>query len=149
MRTGRRTAAVCAALLLVWLLCACGGGDVSEVVIDYGESELYEAEELEAAAKVVLKEFGDFDGCVLRTLEYAGDDVSAGELEYYRGVGRELAQCAVFTSSFHSPVNGGGAWEADRAYTGWSWLLVREEDGGDWALLTAGYAWGEFYGFSG
>ena len=89
---------------------------------------------------MVLKEFGDFDGCVLRTLEYAGDDVSAGELEYYRGVGRELAQCAVFTSSFHSPVNGGGAWEADRAYTGWSWLLVREEEGGDWELLTAGYA---------
>ena len=38
------------------------------------------------------------------------------------------------------PVNGGGAWEADREYTGWSWLLVREEDGGDWELLTAGYA---------
>ena len=129
--------AMWAVLLLAGLCCACV---VSEAVIDCGESELYAVEDLEAAAEIILTEFADFDGCVLHTLEYAGDDVSARELEYYRGTGRELAQCAVFTSSFHSPVNGGGAWEADREYTGWSWLLVREEDGGDWELLTAGYA---------
>ena len=140
MGRGKTASAVWAVLLLAGLCCACGGGDVSEAVIDCGESEFYGAEELEAAAEIVLTEFAGFDGCVLHTLEYAGDDVSARELEYYRGTDRELAQCAVFISSFHSPVNGGGAWEADRAYTGWSWLLVREEDGGDWALLTAGYA---------
>lgn len=140
MGRAKRALAVCAVLLPACLLCACGGGDVSEAVVDYGASELYEAEELETAAKVVLREFGEFDGCVLHTLEYAGDDVSVRELEYYRGEGRELAQCAVFTSSFHSPVNGGGAWDTDREYTGWSWLLVREEEGGDWALLDAGYA---------
>lgn len=138
MRTGRRNAAVCAALMTC-LLCACGGGDVSEAVIDYGESELYEAEELDAAAKVVLKEFRDFDGCVLHTLEYAGDDAGARELENYRGAGREYARCAVFTSSFRSPADGGGTWEAGREYTGWSWILVQEEGHGDWALLGAGY----------
>ena len=70
-----------AVLLLAGLCCACV---VSEAVIDCGESGLYAVEDLEAAAEIILTEFADFDGCVLHTLEYAGDDVSARELEYYR-----------------------------------------------------------------
>ena len=141
MRTMKRAAAVWAALLLACLLYACGGGDVSEAVIDYGESELYGAKELEAAARAVLKEFSDFDGCVLHTLEYAGDDVSVRELEHSRSLDgdRSFVQCVVFTSSFHSPEEGGGTWEADREYTGWTWTLAREENG-SWALLSAGCA---------
>lgn len=137
-----RTAAICAGLLAC-LLCAWGGrgGDISGAVIDYGESELYTAEDLEAAAEAVLREFADFDGCVLHTLEYAGDDAGARELEYANSLSEDgdFAQCIVFTSSFRSPANGGGAWDRDREYKGWSWLLARE-DGGDWEFLTGGYA---------
>lgn len=137
----RRSAAVWTSLLLAIFLGACGGGDASGAVIDYGDSELFEAEELEAAAKVVLREFADFDGCVLHTLEYAGDDAGAQELDYANSLsgGGEFVQCVVFTSSFQSPVNGGGTWEKDREYKGWSWLLARE-DGGDWEFLTGGCA---------
>ena len=48
-----------------------------------------------------------------------------------------FTQCIAFDSSFHSPENGGGAWEANEEYT-WSWWLARSE-GGKWKLMTWGY----------
>lgn len=138
----KRAAVMWTGLLLAALLCACGSGGVSGTVVDCGESELYGQEDLEAAAEAVLRGFeADFDGCVLHTLEYAGDDVSAQELEYCRSLDgeRDFTECAVFESSFHSPESGGGTWEADREYTGWSWHVARE-DGGEWTLLAGGYA---------
>ena len=48
-----------------------------------------------------------------------------------------FTQCIAFKSSFRSPKNGGGAWEANEEYT-WSWWLARCE-GGEWKLMTWGY----------
>ena len=48
-----------------------------------------------------------------------------------------FTQCIAFDSSFRSPENGGGAWEANEEYT-WSWWLARSE-GGKWKLMTRGY----------
>ena len=53
-------------------------------------------------------------------------------------VDKEYDECIVFTSSFHSPVEGGGAWEPDYDYENWEWYLGRTE-GGSWDLLTWGY----------
>ena len=47
-------------------------------------------------------------------------------------------QCIMFTSDFHSPKNGGGAWNPDEEYTGWQWWLARS-NGGKWKLMTWGY----------
>ena len=38
----------------------------------------------------------------------------------------------------HSPVQGGGAWEADEEYTDYEFWLSRSADGG-WDVLTWGY----------
>lgn len=46
-------------------------------------------------------------------------------------------KCISFDSSFRSPKNGGGAWNANEEYT-WSWWLARSE-GGTWKLMTWGY----------
>ena len=43
-----------------------------------------------------------------------------------------------FLTDFHSPVEGGGAWEPDTEYTDYQWWLAREADGG-WELLSWGY----------
>ena len=48
-----------------------------------------------------------------------------------------FTQCISFDSSFMSPKNGGGAWNANEEYT-WSWWLARSE-GGTWKLMTWGY----------
>jgi D-alanyl-D-alanine carboxypeptidase len=43
-----------------------------------------------------------------------------------------------FYTDFHSPVEGGGAWEPDTEYNDDEWWLARTE-GGAWELLTWGY----------
>jgi len=108
---------------------------------DYGDSDLYAQAELEAAAALIREQFESFEGCELHSLRYAGDVCnSTGNLQWLNSLaeGKNYTQVAEFLSDFHSPVEGGGAWEADTEYTDWQWWLARE-DGGDWQLLTWGY----------
>ncbi len=108
---------------------------------DYGDSDLYTQAELEAAAALIREQFESFEGCELHALCYAGDVCnSAGNLQWMNSLedGKNFTQVVEFLSDFHSPVEGGGAWEADTEYKDWQWWLARE-DGGDWQLLTWGY----------
>lgn len=125
-----------AALLL---LCSCGGKQEA-VSIDYGESELYTTKDMDAAIQVIQETFATFDGCTLHSLTYGGDAACVENLESCQTLSKagEIEQCIVFNSSFHSPKEGGGAWEADTEYT-WTWYLGRETTG-RWVLLTYGYA---------
>lgn len=132
-------------LILLWTLCACVllcacDGAQEKVEVDYGESAVYTEAEMDAAIQVILDTFADFEGCTLHALTYAGDIVSENNLGYCRTLSteEEIEACMVFDSSFHSPKNGGGAWEADTEYT-WSWYLGRTTSG-EWVLLTYGYA---------
>ena len=117
-------------------------GKVLPVVsYDYGKSELYTAEELEQAAIQVKCEFSTFAGCELHSLRYAGDEFNTKEnLEWLKSLdeGRNFVQVAKFTTDFHSPVEGGGAWEPDTEMKDWEWWLAREEGKG-WLLVTNGY----------
>ena len=47
-------------------------------------------------------------------------------------------QVAEFLTDFHSPVEGGGAWEPDAEMKDWQWWLACEEGKG-WLLVTNGY----------
>ena len=60
------------------------------------------------------------------------------ELEAANDHKETFDQCIMFTSDFHSPKNGGGAWNPDSEYTGWQWWLARS-DGSKWKLMTWGY----------
>ena len=111
-------AVLCAAMLL--LLAGCGKGNTSNVKIDYGTSSVYSQKEMDAAIDVIKKQFRSFAGCELHSLSYMSDE-----------------ECNDTNSSFRSPKDGGGAWEADQEYT-WSWWLARSE-GGQWKLMTWGY----------
>ncbi len=114
--------------------------DISQMKIDYKSSELYTKEDMDAAIKVILDEFGTWDGCVLYDITYTDDQTCKDGIEYIDELGMDVKydDCIVFTSSFHSPVEGGGAWEPDYDYEGWQWYLGRVK-GGDWELLTWGY----------
>ena len=65
---------------------------------------------------------------------------TTGNIQWMNSLAEDgsFTQVAEFLSDFHSPVEGGGAWEADMEYTDWQWWLAREE-GGDWQLMTWGY----------
>ena len=120
---------------------------IADCVVDYGTSELYEEADMDAALDAVLAEFSTWKGCVLKRFSYAGDDVSADNLEYANSLRdegtEEFDQAIVFGSDFHSPSAEdaeGTAWEADTDYEGWSWTLGRTGADGAWQLLTWGYA---------
>lgn len=135
-------AVLCVAMLL--LLAGCGKGNTSNVKIDYGTSSVYSQKEMDAAIDVIKKQFRSFVGCELLSLSYMSDEECNGadNVEWMNELRTEdqkeaFTQCIAFHSSFRSPKDGGGAWEADQEYT-WSWWLARSE-GGQWKLMTWGY----------
>ena len=72
---------------------------------------------------------------------YAGDACNSAEnIKWVNEItsGKNFTQCIEFLSDFHSPVEGGGAWEPDQEYTDWQWWLARTA-GGDWELVSWGY----------
>lgn len=137
-----------AILLLITVLfgsAGCAGKPKAEVSIDYGNSALYSKEDMDAAIAVIRKEFDTWDGCELHSISYGSDDACSAEnikwmneLEAANDAQETFSQCILFKSDFHSPKNGGGAWNADQEYTDWQWWLARSE-GGAWKLMTWGY----------
>ena len=108
--------------------------------IDYGVSGLFTPEELVEAAVQIKCKFAAWKGCELHSLRYAGDEsCSDKNLAWLNSIGDgNYVQCAEFLSNFHSPVEGGGAWEPDQEYTDWQWWLARTEEGG-WDIVSWGY----------
>ncbi len=138
-------------LLIALLLLAasgCGGvlpeGDVSNAQIDYGESALYTKEDMDAAIRVIEKEFRTWRGFELHRITFVSDEKCneenvawLNELEDANDADEHFTQCIVFESDFHTAKNDEG-FEADTDYTHWQWWLGRC-DGGEWKLMTWGY----------
>ena len=137
------TVTLCIVLVLLFAGCE-KNGDTSKVEIDYGASSVYSKEEIDSAIEIIKKQFASFEGCELHSLSYMPDEEcnNADNIEWMNDLRTEdnkeaFTQCIAFKSSFRSPKNGGGAWEANEEYT-WSWWLARCE-GGEWKLMTWGY----------
>ena len=109
-----------------------------EVVVTLPGSALYTHAELLDAAAQVCRAFEAFEGCELHSLRYAGDELCTEEnLKWMNELNEDgnYTQVAAFLMDFHSPVEGGGAWEADKEYTDYEFWLARSADGG-WDVLT-------------
>lgn len=136
--------------LLLFMVCfcglvGCGVKPVSDAKINYGSSSIYSEEDMNAAIELIKEEFSTWEGCELHDIFYSSDDevneeniAWMNELAKGQNLSPDFTQCIMFKSNFHSPKNGGGAWNADEEYTDWQWWLARTE-GGDWKLLTWGY----------
>ena len=109
-------------------------------VIDYKTSELYSKEDMDAAIEQIMKEFNTWEGCEMHQINYTDDQKCKDNLSYVNELGtdKKYEECIVFTANFHSPKEGGGAWQADHEYEDYEWYLAREK-GGEWELLTWGY----------
>lgn len=144
----KKIMAVLLALVCLFCMAACGAKAdkaESEVKIDYGTSELYTKEDMDAAIELIQKEFSGWEGCELHSIRYSSDEECnadniawMNEIEEENDNAQEFTQCIMFYSDFHSPKEGGGAWEEDTEYTDWNWWLARSE-GGSWKLMTWGY----------
>lgn len=133
-RVWTAVAAVCLTIVVLfaasWLV---------PVSVDYGDSNVYTNEDMDAAIQIITDEVGSWDGCKLYTIRYAGDELCEEELDYCNSLaddGEQYTQCIAFRTDFRSPLRGGGAWSANRLYQ-WTWYLART-DQGPWQLLTWG-----------
>ena len=127
------------------------GKEAPEVSYDFGKSELYKQEELEAAAVQVKCEFASFAGCELHNLRYAGDECNTEEnLKWLNSIEenskdaaksegqKKYTQVVEFLADFHTPTGDVGAWEPDTEMQDYQWWLARSEGEG-WQLITNGY----------
>ena len=122
----------------------------SDIAIDYGKSDTYSKQDMNAAIELIEKEFATWEGCELHSISYTSDECNSKEnIDWMNGLtesgnytvtdkNAEFTQCIEFVSDFHSPKTGGDAWETDHEYTNWQWWLART-DNGEWNLITWGY----------
>lgn len=141
----RKTICAVFSILIMLSLCACGMNseprNVENAEIDYGISEKYSKEDIDSAIQLVLDEFRTWNGFELYDIKYAGDEeCDEDELEYCKSLSsdKNIVECIVFYSSFHTAKNCDNGFNSDEDYPGWSWHLAREADG-NWELLTYGY----------
>lgn len=114
------------------------GGNTKNVVIEPYESEIYTEKDVESAIGVTKRYFkGNFSGCTLTKLYYAGDDVSKAHTEWADR--HDADEAIVLKSSFDVGASGGdGSLNPNSTYDGWIWILVRDE-GGRWRHVDHGY----------
>ena len=109
------------------------------VVIDYGESEKYSQEDMDAAIDLIKDTISSWEGCKLYSIHYTSDELCYNELHYanmFADEGTTYTDCIVFRVHFRSPIFGGGEWVANYKYN-WSWYLARTQNG-EWEQLTWG-----------
>lgn len=124
--------------LLMFFMIGCGA--VSDVQTDLGDSKNYSEDELSDAAKMVCKHFrAMYNGCVLLTIDYEGDQISGENLGYCNELEPDKAfvDCVVFTSRFKTSERCDTTLEPDETYEDWHWYLAREEKG-KWQLVMEG-----------
>lgn len=117
----------------------------ADATIDYGTSEIYTQEDMDAAIQKINDEFAGWKGCEMHNIRYASDDCNSEEnIKWVNELreGENYTQCIQFLTDFHSPTKEEDyketAWEPDQEYKDYQWTLARV-DGGEWVLVTWGY----------
>lgn len=135
-------------LLLISILLTCQLTGCSLIInskIDYGNSKVYSKEDMDAAIKIIKKEFfNSFMGSKLKNIRYVSDTkCGVDELEWLNSLEEDndtkehFTECMLFLSDFHSSKNGNGVFESDHDYFDWQWWFARSENG-KWKLVTNG-----------
>ena len=115
--------------------------NVEATEIIYGESEIYTQTEMNAAIKIIKKQFGKWKGCKLKNIRYAGDECNNIEnLNWLNDLRPEknFTQCIEFFSDFYVSKKTNTTFNPDSEYRNYQWWLARTDDG-KWQLVTFGY----------
>lgn len=114
-----------------------------KVEIDYGTSETYTKEDMDAAVEKIKEEVAGWEDVTLYSLSYTSDEENNEEnlkrlknFAVKNDYNEDFNQCTKFESRFQTSKDAGGAWEPDFEYH-WHFWLVRQDDG-EWNLLTWG-----------
>ena len=125
------------AAIVIFIMIFCGGNVWNVSVPEY-TSEVYSDREINAAIRTIKWYFKlHFNDCILTEITYAGDEKSEHEAEFAQR--NNADEVIVLVSSFDVGASGGdGSLNPNSTYTGWSWILVRDE-GGSWRHVSHGY----------
>ena len=125
-------------MLCMVLLPAWGGGNISGVGRQMGESAHYSKAEISRAMDQVEDHFrNEFDGCKLLNLRYDEEKTRAEAEEWAAQYGTDEA--IVLYSDFEVDSSGGdGSLNPDSTYRDWKWVLTQNEKRA-WELKTWGY----------
>ena len=118
-----------------------GAVNTTDVTVDLGTSELYTEDELKEAAVQVKCKFASFDGCMLQSLRYAGDECNTEEnIKWLNSLdeGAEYTKVAEFLMDFHTPKENSGAFDADKDMKDYQWWLAQDSEG-SWQVVSFGY----------
>ena len=125
---------VCAVLVLS-VICLAGCG--STVSVGSFSSLFFNADEYDEAVQTVFTVFGEFKGCTMKEIHYAGDKAVRAEAEA-RGlpVERIMVLESTFTTDGENHENG---LEPNHTYENFRWILTRDLRGNPWYHLDHGY----------
>ena len=122
--------------------------EASNVRIDYGTSEIYSREDMDAAILIIKEFFSKWKGCELHSIRYTDDDYCnspknikwMNTLASGRSYEKNFDQCIAFFSDFHSPKTDDHkiTFNINEEYINWTWYFSRS-DKGEWQLMTFGY----------
>lgn len=118
-----------------------GAVNTTDVTVDLGTSELYTDDELKEAAVQVKCTFATYDGCMLQSLRYAGDECNTEEnINWLNSLdeGAEYTKVAEFLMDFHTPKENSGAFDADKDMKDYQWWLAQDSEG-SWQVVSFGY----------
>ena len=122
-------------VLLVVLLGLAGCSDA--VSVGGFSSKYMNSDDYDAAVQEVMTYFSSFEGCTLKKIGYAGDDVVKAEAEA-RGLAPE--EVIVLTSTFETDgENHDNGLEPDTTYEDYTWTLTRDTTAGLWEVTDHGY----------
>ena len=128
--------------VITFSLTSCGG-DISNVKIDYGKSELYTKEELDDAIEVVFEEFKTWKGLKMLTISYTTDEHSYDMLGYANSLAKSknlvpnFTQVIEFKSDLYASKYAGSEGFSEGMVYNWGWILARS-NGGKWHLMSWG-----------
>ena len=118
-----------------------------DIRISYGVSKIYSNDDMDAAVKIILKQFEQWQGCELHSVVYMGDECNneenlrwMNELAKAQKIQEKMVQCAGFLSDFYvsREAEKHTTFNPETEYKNWQWWLARSENG-EWKLLTFGY----------
>ena len=118
-----------------------------DIRISYGVSKIYSNDDMDAAVKIILKQFEQWQGCELHSVVYMGDECNneenlrwMNELAKAQKIQEKMVQCAGFLSDFYvsREAEKHTTFNPETEYKNWQWWLARSEKG-EWKLLTFGY----------
>lgn len=131
-------------LSFVLMLSACSNTvNTENMDINISGCELYSKDDLESAVEVIEDDLAnDRSISSILRIEYCGDTFSQDNIDYCNTLNHGLSKyvdCAVFDVDFKTKKHVEVGLEPNETYQDFKFYLART-DGGNWEILTCGYA---------